>query len=53
MSSWNGIRFRSAYFLSWPSGELYDNLILPVTPVSVKPILILFRVDHRVCRGPR
>lgn len=53
VSSWNGIHFRSAYFPSWPSGELYDNLILPVTPGSVKPILILFRVDHRFCRGPR
>lgn len=52
MSSWNGIHFRSAYFLSWPSGKLYDNLILPVKPGSVKPILILLRVDHGVCRGP-
>ena len=53
MSSWNGIHLRSAYFLSWSFGELYGNLILPMTPGSVKHIHILFRVDHRVCRGPR
>lgn len=52
MSRWNGIHSRPAYFLCWPYGMLDDNLMLPMTPGSVKQILILFRFDHRVFRGP-
>lgn len=52
MSRWNGNHSRPAYFLSWPFGMLDDNLMLPMTPGSIKQILILFRFDHRVFRGP-